>query len=193
MPGDDEQAQQQQQLGENTFQKTTVNDKFAGWRQISDGADGNRLTDTLRAHWVMADEQGTLGGIVYGIEGADVGNLKITLLSNGREVTSTRPKEDGTFSIANIRQGTYAVVGWGDNAFFAFGVNILRYNPEADEDFPQELNITATPNESTINTDWIKFYSGDVKFPIYGKYIFCLLYTSPSPRDQRGSRMPSSA
>ena len=26
----------------------------------------------------------------------------------------------------------------------------------------------------------------------YGDY-FCLLYTSPSPRDQRGSRMPSSA
>ena len=25
------------------------------------------------------------------------------------------------------------------------------------------------------------------------KNIFCLLYTSPSPRDQRGSRMPSSA
>ena len=25
------------------------------------------------------------------------------------------------------------------------------------------------------------------------KYITCLLYTSPSPRDQRGSRMPSSA
>ena len=25
------------------------------------------------------------------------------------------------------------------------------------------------------------------------KYINCLLYTSPSPRDQRGSRMPSSA
>ena len=25
------------------------------------------------------------------------------------------------------------------------------------------------------------------------KIIVCLLYTSPSPRDQRGSRMPSSA
>ena len=25
------------------------------------------------------------------------------------------------------------------------------------------------------------------------KYSTCLLYTSPSPRDQRGSRMPSSA
>ena len=26
-----------------------------------------------------------------------------------------------------------------------------------------------------------------------GNYIFCLLYTSPSPRDKRQSRMPSSA
>ena len=28
---------------------------------------------------------------------------------------------------------------------------------------------------------------------IVSLYYFCLLYTSPSPRDQRGSRMPSSA
>ena len=28
---------------------------------------------------------------------------------------------------------------------------------------------------------------------IPGKYMVCLLYTSPSPRDQRGHRMPSSA
>ena len=27
----------------------------------------------------------------------------------------------------------------------------------------------------------------------YVEVLFCLLYTSPSPRDQRGSRMPSSA
>ena len=27
----------------------------------------------------------------------------------------------------------------------------------------------------------------------YGESLDCLLYTSPSPRDQRGSRMPSSA
>ena len=30
-------------------------------------------------------------------------------------------------------------------------------------------------------------------FPESGIYRICLLYTSPSPRDQRGSRMPSSA
>ena len=28
---------------------------------------------------------------------------------------------------------------------------------------------------------------------IISEYVTCLLYTSPSPRDQRGSRMPSSA
>ena len=27
----------------------------------------------------------------------------------------------------------------------------------------------------------------------YGPFEICLLYTSPSPRDQRGSRLPSSA
>ena len=30
------------------------------------------------------------------------------------------------------------------------------------------------------------------RFKIH-QYKYCLLYTSPSPRDQRGSRMPSSA
>ena len=30
-------------------------------------------------------------------------------------------------------------------------------------------------------------------FPFHKFDITCLLYTSPSPRDQRGSRMPSSA
>ena len=29
--------------------------------------------------------------------------------------------------------------------------------------------------------------------PANENYSYCLLYTSPSPRDQRGSRMPSSA
>ena len=48
-----------------------------------------------------------------------------------------------------------------------------------------------------------KFPSGSALFPdsdpVYGDSIaradlpLCLLYTSPSPRDQRGSRMPSSA
>ena len=40
----------------------------------------------------------------------------------------------------------------------------------------QEISIAASPN---------------VQLPFIS--VSCLLYTSPSPRDQRGSRMPSSA
>ena len=34
---------------------------------------------------------------------------------------------------------------------------------------------------------------GGLTLELDGQTYFCLLYTSPSPRDQRGSRMPSSA
>ncbi|WP_460379499.1 hypothetical protein [Staphylococcus aureus] len=34
---------------------------------------------------------------------------------------------------------------------------------------------------------------GDVITELDGKLLDCLLYTSPSPRDMRRSRMPSSA
>ena len=43
-----------------------------------------------------------------------------------------------------------------------------------------------------ISTTKIPFMGYELQFSI-GYYFSCLLYTSPSPRDQRGSRMPSSA
>ena len=36
-------------------------------------------------------------------------------------------------------------------------------------------------------------YAGNVRKATFAQFKSCLLYTSPSPRDQRGSRMPSSA
>ena len=43
-------------------------------------------------------------------------------------------------------------------------------------------SVKATDNSETL-LKWAQAGQGDI----------CLLYTSPSPRDQRGSRMPSSA
>ena len=49
------------------------------------------------------------------------------------------------------------------------------------------------------NTGRDKRFSGELwdRHPYFNyikqQYLLCLLYTSPSPRDQRGSRMPSSA
>ena len=152
------------------FQNATVNEKYAGWRQASDGTGPERLDEILRSHWVMADDRGSLSGTVFGIEDADLGNLELFLLGNGREVLKTSPNEDGTFKFSNIRQGTYAFAAWGDNAFFAFGLNVLDYNEAADDNMPMSLEVTAVPNKTTINTDWIRYFAGGVKFPVYGRY-----------------------
>ena len=37
------------------------------------------------------------------------------------------------------------------------------------------------------------FTTGDVILVVLVRYLICLLYTSPSPRDRTRSRMPSSA
>ena len=51
--------------------------------------------------------------------------------------------------------------------------------------------------QAFINGEWLDADNGQtikVNNPATGEIIgTCLLYTSPSPRDQRGSRMPSSA
>ena len=45
------------------------------------------------------------------------------------------------------------------------------------------------PSVASVMTSYIFFLAAGQRAHIYS----CLLYTSPSPRDQRGSRMPSSA
>ena len=40
------------------------------------------------------------------------------------------------------------------------------------------------------NEDGVDYF---INSGFYGQYVDCLLYTSPSPRDIRRSRMPSSA
>ena len=51
-------------------------------------------------------------------------------------------------------------------------------------------------SERTIGGLIFRDVSGNMLHEVFrhvDEDIYCLLYTSPSPRDQRGSRMPSSA
>ena len=78
------------------------------------------------------------------------------------------------------------------------------YNGEGGR-IPEETRVeNVFDRVETTGTVWLGLTVGcarchDHKYdPIgqteyYGLFDFCLLYTSPSPRDQRGSRMPSSA
>ena len=75
------------------------------------------------------------------------------------------------------------------------GINVYHDHFRTDEIYPDwllsGLGVTKTCSPSFEGT-WQERYDAD-KESCWDTITTCLLYTSPSPRDQRGSRMPSSA
>ena len=59
--------------------------------------------------------------------------------------------------------------------------------------FVEPLNHAPTKICVDCERAFLEKLDGSCRTPIAGHAYICLLYTSPSPRDQRGSRMPSSA
>ena len=57
---------------------------------------------------------------------------------------------------------------------------------------PEALARVAAFANVSLNSPRLQIQHGDIRDPHILNQV-CLLYTSPSPRDQRGSRMPSSA
>ena len=77
------------------------------------------------------------------------------------------------------RDQPVGVISIGD-----FNMDYSFKRKKGNDAFPEMLrdNIWKwIPPEPLVDTQWSDNYGN------------CLLYTSPSPRDQRGSRMPSSA
>ena len=56
----------------------------------------------------------------------------------------------------------------------------------------RDTGFTVTVTDAQVSDDAV-FVEQALAGNIYFNVHTCLLYTSPSPRDQRGSRMPSSA
>ena len=67
-----------------------------------------------------------------------------------------------------------------ETAFLAGSTSI---SDEVDQFFAEITRLTAAPDEPSQRAAVVEG----------AERLTCLLYTSPSPRDQRGSRMPSSA
>ena len=59
--------------------------------------------------------------------------------------------------------------------------------------FRKAILEQAVDNERVIDREGFRPNVGIVICNADDQVLCCLLYTSPSPRDQRGSRMPSSA
>ena len=139
-------------FAEEPVQSVEVKERFAGW-QGAGNIDGRRLSDTLRSNWVMLDRNGQFSGSVRGIDDAEVAGMTIFMMNNGRLVKTAAVQEDGTFVFTNVQRGAYSCVGWGDKAFFAFGLNVVNENADADASTPRQINCYAFQNETTINTD----------------------------------------
>ena len=58
-----------------------------------------------------------------------------------------------------------------------------------------EISESEFKQKQLENVYSLSWYANGLNYGVtrLDEYISCLLYTSPSPRDQRGSRMPSSA
>ena len=69
-------------------------------------------------------------------------------------------------------------------------MNVVLFNAWHDDN---KGDAAITDGTLRILRHAFEHHGVDATFTIVGLNETCLLYTSPSPRDQRGSRMPSSA
>ena len=120
-------------------------------------------------------------GVEYDIQGIGMNKaLQIVFLTQTSALTP-----NSTYSFYNESSTIVAEELYGIGSTEALNVleawkavGVSQINPQELED---ELTLAVSIPESSL------------KFCLVDEYIPCLLYTSPSPRDKRQSRMPSSA
>ena len=120
-------------------------------------------------------------------------SLSSLQFSVAQRVPFTIPGDDATetavdfSSLLHVPAGSRGFVTVRDGKFFA-GEERIRFwgmNLCFGANFPtHEEADRVAPHLAKLGINSMRFHHMD---------MHCLLYTSPSPRDQRGSRMPSSA
>ncbi len=155
---------------ENPDQPFEVNTKYAGWEGAGVGGEDGQLSDEIRSNWIMLDANGRFEGRVIPMDNAVLGDMAIFLLNRGRLVKQEFIDQNGMYSFKGVRQGSYALIGWSDGAFFAFGLNIISHTEDANPQIPNRVTTLAFQNRTTINTDWIKYYAPQVGYRVFGRY-----------------------
>ena len=126
---------------------------------------------------------------VMASDGTTLANMRI---AEGVVSTDAVTKAQLDASVANVTTNAYNITlgSGGDGSFTSPGaVTSLTGSTSVSESIDR-LNETM---ENIRNSTYVKSVDATVDNSSGGNPLTCLLYTSPSPRDQRGSRMPSSA
>ena len=98
-----------------------------------------------------------------------------------------RPKRTAHFPYAKLETNSVMSDSQGNLLFYTNGNTIQNWKHEPMKNGEYLIEE---------GCDWENLQQGAISIPspyLQNQYVLCLLYTSPSPRDQRGSRMPSSA
>ena len=96
--------------------------------------------------------------------------------------------DDGKFNIAEVQEALFGNQSLTAQLLLPELLNACEANPEQSLSDGTEVDLS---DACDVLAAWDQAFNNESR----GAVLFrdCLLYTSPSPRDQRGSRMPSSA
>ncbi|MDA8563539.1 carboxypeptidase-like regulatory domain-containing protein [Mariniblastus sp.] len=155
---------------EDPDQPFQVDTRYAGWEGAGAGGENGQVSEEIRSNWIMVDSNGRFEGRVVPMDNAVLGDMAIFLLNRGRLVKQEFVDENGMYEFKGVRQGSYALIGWSDGAFFAFGLNILANTEDSNPQIPNRVTTLAFQNRTTINTDWIKYYAPQVGYRVFGSY-----------------------
>ena len=108
---------------------------------------------------------------------------------------------DGLANGSIFPQGTNIVTyeagdGCNNSITCSFSVIVTQDELMVNLECPEDIIIQVPTGETGMNVNWpdpIADSNCEIAASVLTQTSGCLLYTSPSPRDQRGSRMPSSA
>ena len=170
---------------------TGLTDEYLGFQitelyiMRKDGTGNKSLTQSLdrnvgNIHWA-ADGKG-----LY-FQYSDKGNSKVAYVDVNGKITKLADNLGGLSIGRPYSGGQFSV---SENGRFAF----THSTPDHPADVAVgEKGKSSTKRLTNLNEDLFGFKElGEVE-EIWYQSSFCLLYTSPSPRDKRQSRMPASA
>ena len=100
--------------------------------------DDEKLSETLRAHWVTTNEDGDLFGRVSAIDPANstaipIERLDVALIKKGEKVGTSVTDDEGQFLLEGIEPGVYTLVAAGQNGFLAYGIQVLPKLEDFDD------------------------------------------------------------
>lgn len=181
--------------------ETYIEDRFCGWQAAGLGSGAARLSDELRANWVMVDDNGLLKGQVVGLKPPASENPQPTpdgmSFADGSPVSANvdpsqnRPPQTGMrvfllqrgLPLASTRIDTqsrfeFQGVKPGNYALIGYGPSgffAFGFNVlpyAAGRNQPQELYVPAITTTGKPITDWITKNSPEVHFRPFEKLRF---------------------